>query len=498
VIGLARLAPKIVLACLIAVVCVYGAHALQLARYPWDWSPDEGLFLDYARRLLRAPESLYPKSVVPYPAIYGPLIAVALAPFVAWSDQPLSLARGFNVACVAAASLATFALVKRRAGAVAGAAAVALWLAPLDVSFWHLLVRPDTPMLASLLLGAFWLMPERLARGADRLDARRLLGGSAALLAAVLFKPTALLHAAPLLAAWLLVDYASAMRLFAVVGLGCLSSAALLELLSSGGFSWSQRLFADHPYFPGQVPVILQLFAERTWPVLLLAAAAFGVAWRRGRAPWRDGSFSLVVGGLLIVPALAKGGAYFNYLLPLLSGLVIAGGRWLGCGEPAGRAAPAGPLLASLTALALVLTTRFPLPSATDEATATFFYDFVRAKAREAPILAIAPDYAYFVVGQPVELEATGLLFLSMGAPGAEQIVERLTAGGYGLVIEGPWRLPDTAGTRALLAGYAPVGECRLGSFLGPLSYRLRVRRGSSQTFLPLPGIACRPILAPS
>jgi hypothetical protein len=489
---LARVAPAVALACLAGVLAVYGAQAAVLLRYAWDWSPDEGLFLDYARRLLQAPATLYPKSIVPYPAIYGPLIAVVLAPIAALAEQPLPAARALNLALLAAGGTAVFLLVRRRAGTAAGAAAVALWLAPLDVSFWHVLVRPDTPMLVALLLAACWLTPERLERGAQRLDTRRLLAGGAALVAATLFKPTAALHGAPLIGAWFLVDAAGAARLLAFVAGAGLACAALLELLSGGGWSWSQRLFAEHPYFPDQVGVILGLFATRTWPVLLLVAAAFADAWRRGRAPWRDGSVALVLGGLVILPALGKGGAYFNYLLPLLSALVIAGGRWLS------PAAWGGPLLAGPAALALALATAFPLPSAREGPTAAFFYDVVREAARDAPVLAIAPDYAYFVAGQPVEMEATGLLFLSQGAPGAELIVERLLGRRYALVIEGPWRLPATPGARAVFAGYVPVGECRLGSFLGPLPYRLSVPRGSRLKFLPPQGIDCRPAPAAS
>lgn len=503
-IRLARVAPKVVLACLAAVLTAYLARAFELLRYPWDWSPDEGLFLDYARRLVLAPASLYPKQVVPYPAIYGPLIAVLLAPLVAFCEHPLTAARALNLACVGVTGFVTFDLVRRRAGALLGAAAFTLSLAAFDLSFWHLLVRADTPMLTAFLLAAWHLMPARLQRGADRLEAGRLLRGSGCVLAAFLFKPTALLHAAPLILSWFLVDRRGAFRLSAAVSLSALISVALLELVTQGGFLWSQRLLSVHPYFPSQVPVILGLFASRTWPVLVLVVLAFAYAWRRGAAPWRDGSVTLVLGGLLVVPALAKGGAYFNYLLPLLSGLVVAGGRWLGdeAGpvRPQGRAQVAGALAAGLVALALAATTVFPLPSARDEATSTFFYGFVRsaAETEKPPILAIGPDYAYFVVGQPVEMEATGLIFLTTGAPGASVIVERFTNARYGLVIEGPWRLPDTPGVRRLFAAYEPVGECRLGSFLGPLPYRLSLRRGSRLKFLPPAGIDCRPALAPS
>ncbi len=65
------------------------------------------------------------------------------------------------------------------------------------------------------LWAAVALLPRRLERGADRLTPTRAIGGSALLLAAVLTKPTAVLHGALLVLGWPLVDIRSALALIA-------------------------------------------------------------------------------------------------------------------------------------------------------------------------------------------------------------------------------------------------------------------------------------------
>ena len=54
----------------LSVVLAYAICAWILIKYPWDWSPDEGLYLDYARRLLAAPATLFHGRAVPLPASY--------------------------------------------------------------------------------------------------------------------------------------------------------------------------------------------------------------------------------------------------------------------------------------------------------------------------------------------------------------------------------------------------------------------------------------------
>jgi hypothetical protein len=189
---IARLTAVLVAA---VVAAVYLAHAIALARYPWDWSPDEGLFLDYARRLLHAPGTLYGRTVVPIPLVYTPLFVLSLAPLVDL-PHPLQPARLLQVAWTALLVGAAYALVRQRAGRPLAAVTASLVLAPLGISFWYMLVRVDALMIALWTASAVWLLPRRLARGEDRLGRGRLLAGAAVLLAAVLAKPTAALHGA--------------------------------------------------------------------------------------------------------------------------------------------------------------------------------------------------------------------------------------------------------------------------------------------------------------
>ena len=54
----AALATTLAIGLGVVVVAIYVAHAGTLIRYPWDWSPDEGMFLDFARRARNEPGSL--------------------------------------------------------------------------------------------------------------------------------------------------------------------------------------------------------------------------------------------------------------------------------------------------------------------------------------------------------------------------------------------------------------------------------------------------------
>ncbi len=151
------------------VVLVYVAYAWELVSYPWDWSPDEGLYLDFARRLLDAPGSLYNERGVPVPAIYGPLFPALLAPVVRLAN-PLAAARVLTLAFTLLGALAVGALIRRRAGVLWASAGAALYLAIFDIASWFMLVRIDTPLLALWLWSAVLLLPRELRAGADRLS----------------------------------------------------------------------------------------------------------------------------------------------------------------------------------------------------------------------------------------------------------------------------------------------------------------------------------------
>lgn len=477
---------------IVAALVVLGAcarTAAVLLAYPWDWAPDEGLALDYARRVLEAPGTLYGRELVPFPAAYTPLLPLLLAPLVRIAEEPLLAARILALAWTAAAALSLFLLVRRRSGPALAVVAVALVLAPRDFSVWFLLVRVDGLMIALWLGAAAALMPARLEEGADELSNARLWTGTALLLASVLTKPTAVVHGAPLVLGWLLVNRRSAWRLTGAMLAAGLAALAALQLATDGGFLWTMRLWAIHPWHPGLFGRLVSMFVVAHGMLLLLVVVAIVVAWRRREHPFRDGAWLLVLGGLAILPALGKGGAWTNYLLPLYCALVA-----LAC-----RLWPATPPMAVLVpaALGLALLTRpFPLPTSADAATSAAFYSLVRDRGR--PLLATRPDYAYFVVHQPVEAEGSGLPYLvASRVPGTETLLERVRRRHYRLIVALPYFWPnDRAFETALSEGYDIAGTCTLAFFYGQSEFVLLLPRGEAARLVSPPAARCRSFAA--
>ena len=484
-----RAVPGATAAAALVVVAAFARSALALAGYPWDWAPDEGLALDYARRVVEAPGTLYGRELIPFPGAYTPLLPLLLAPLSGDAAAALFAARMLAVAWTAGACAAIALLVRGKAGAAAAALAVALVLAPRDSSVWFLLVRVDGLMIALWLGAAVFLVPDRLAAGADRLTRARLAAGTALLLAAVLAKPTAVVHGAPLVLGWLVVDRPSFWRLAAAMTAAGLGALLVLQWATDGGFLWTMRLWSIHPRQPGLLATLVSMFARAHAGVILFAAATVAAAWRGGAGRARDGAWLLVVGGLALVPALSKGGAWINYLLPLYCALVV-----LAC-----RLLPALPKAAALVpaALAVALLARpQPLPAPEDAATAARFYAFVRERGR--PLLATRPDLAYFVVGQPVETEGSGLPYLvAARVPGVDTLLERVRERRYRLVVALPYFWPnDPAFEAALSDGYAIVGTCALGYFYGRSEFLLLTPRGDPGAFSPAAGERCRAFAA--
>ena len=297
-----------------------------------------------------------------------------------------------------AGALAVYLLVRQKAPPVLAFAACALSLALLDLTFWHVLVRPDGPMLAFWLLAAVPLLPASLARGADRLSHARLAAGTALVMAACLSKPTAVVHGAPLVLGWLLVDRRSALRLGASLAATGLVTVLALQWVTDGGFLWVNRVWAFHPSQPSLPLLIVGYFASRAWPLLLVAGLSLALALRRSRDSLRDASWLLVAGALLVLPLTAKYGASWNYLVPALPALAIAAARWWpSSGDVLGvPRATAGAALFAVLGLALALTREFPLPTAEDERTARAFYGYVTAHTRASggPLLTLRPELA--------------------------------------------------------------------------------------------------------
>jgi len=484
----------------VVVLFAYLVRAGALVAYPWDWSPDEGLYLDHARRLVEAPGALHARSFVPFPSAYGPVLLLLLAPVIDASAGALFAARLVALGWTLAGTIAVYLLVRRSAPPLLALAACALALTPFDVTFWHMLVRPDGPMLAFLLLAAVPLLPAALAPGADRLSTGRLGLGTALVLAAVLAKATAAIHAAPLVLGWLLVDRRSGVRLALWLGVTGLAALLTLQWLTAGGFLWANRVWSYHPSAPWLPGVVVADFLGLAWPLVLLGLATLLAAGDRASA-LRDGSVLLLAGALLVLPLTTKSGASWNYLVPAVPALAVATARWWAAGAALGGIprATAGAALIAVVALVLGLTRPFPLPTPEDERTARAFYAFVKdhTRASGGPILAIRPEFAYFHVGQPVEMEGSCFIHLARGgAPGTELIEQRLGEARYSLVIW-TWPLPDMGGyRRATERSYAAAGGCKLGYYFGAVTATLLPRRDLFQPMLAQAGTRCGTALA--
>jgi hypothetical protein len=332
-------------------------------------------------------------------------------------------------------------------------------------------------------------MPSRLERGADRLSSARLWTGAALLLASVLAKPTAVIHGAPLVLGWFLVDRRSLWRLTGAMLAGGIGALVLLQIVTDGGFLWTAPLWGIHTRHQGLFGRLVSMFVVAHGMLLLLVVVAIVVAWRRRDQPFRDGAWLLVLGGLAILPTLGKGGAWTNYLLPLYCALVA-----LAC-----RLWPPTPAAAILVpaALGLALLMRpFPLPTSADADTSAAFYSFVRERGR--PLLATRPEYAYFVVRQPIEAEGSGLTHLvAARVPGTEVLLERVRRRYYRLIIALPYFWPNDRGFEAALAeGYEIAATCTLAFFYGRSEFVLLLPRGEAARLVPPPGARCRSFAA--
>jgi hypothetical protein len=408
----------------------------------------------------------------------------------------LAAARLLALGWTAATAGAVLALVRNQASRPLSLAIAAAFLVPLDVSFWYMLLRVDGLMIALWLWAAVLLLPRSMDRGSDQLGGVRLLAGSALLLSAVLTKPTAVVHGAPIVLAWLWVSRGTGLRLAGVVGAGGLLILLVLELLTSGGFLWVNRLWGYHIEHAGLMGWLMWTFGTMVLPVLLWALAGFGLSALLGGRPWREPALLLVLGGLAMAPGMRKFGAWWNYLLPGLAALVVAGGRWWGfvAARGSGGRGEAGALLATAALGALALTRTFPVPTDEDERTANVYYAFLETRVREArqPLLANRPDYPYFHVGQPVEIDGSHfLLHAASGLPGSELVLERLRRREYAVVSEEPRLWPRGPYRTALEENYRPVGVCGLAFYYGVQEYVLRVPRDHDVQFRPPPHTRC-------
>ena len=350
---------------------------------------------------------------------------------------------------------------RRRGSREAALVAAALALAPVAHSFWLGLARVDGLLVALWLWAAVALLPETLERGSETLSWPRVWAGGALLALAALAKPTAAVVGAPLVLGWLLVDRRSALRAaVATLALGGAALGALLAL-THGGFWWSLRLQLLHARVPGQTARLVGGALLRHGATLVAGLTAAALLGRRGRG-WRDGAVLLWLAGPLSVPLLSKSGAIFVYLLPWAAGQAVLVGRL--CGRLGAR----GLALGAAAIAALLALQRYPTPTAEDQRTAQAFYGYIAA--RGAPLLAANPDYAYYLVGEPVRIEGSSFPFLMRHRmPGVAGVLADLDAGRFRTVVE------KTRAGRLRTPAYSPVGACDVGFFNGPMRFTLLV-----------------------
>ncbi len=473
-------------------------HAATLAGYPWDWDPSEGQAIDGAMRLLDAPGTYFSTTAAaPTSQPYPPLFSILCLPGVAAFGASLAVAR--IVACAATvALLVAVVILARRAGppwlALAAAAVVVV---DESRSFWLVLARVDSLLVALLVWATVVAMPRTLARHGDVLDPRRALVGAALLTLAAFAKQTAVLHALPLLAAWLVVDPRSALRLGAALGVAGALSAALLVAVWGDAVVAGQAALAGHPWKAAQVTSNVLRFAKDDGAHLigaLVAAAVLARAAAAGRSAETaeaaeraatrpalaaltaaPSSLVLVAMGLVAVPLIGKHGAMWNYFLLLhVAGVLLFV-------ELMARTLPLRPWLApAAVTLALgwgALRGPFPLPDDEDRRTGAVIYDLVRE--RGAPVLATKLDLLYPLVGQPAEIEGDSFVWIGReGHPDIDRVFNRLQRGHYRTVLRRTYLWPVNLDQTLILPRYTEVLRCKVGLWFGDDTYRVFLPRG--------------------
>ncbi len=216
-----------------------------------------------------------------------------------------------------------------------------------------------------------------------------------------------------------------------------------------------------------------------------------------------ESAWLLVIGGGALLPLTAKGGASEVYLLPLVAAVATLGGRLFGRAETGQDVRPtdtahaaAGPTLATIAALLLLALHPARNPTRQDELTARFFYDYVLAHSSRVGrrLFAAMPNWAYFLAGQPLDVQGSDLPYLVEGnVTGTEGILRRVVARDYGIIVmfAEVWP-PKQEWQDALRYHYALAGACRLGYNYGTVYQQLLfLPRGEPHDFEPPEGARC-------
>jgi hypothetical protein len=487
----------------VALVAFVGP-ALTLVLYPFDWAPEEGLALDYARRFGSSPETLYPSSgtAVPFPLAYTPLFPLLLAPVLDLFAAPFVGPR-----LVVCALLVCLVIVLRQLiGGTQRTALLAIAFAFTNGKMFAYLaiVRVDLPMIVGAFAFLLVVLPAAIDARDERITWRRAALASAILALAMLTKPTAVVYVLPACAAWLVIDRPSAARLATACTIALVAVFVGLELVTDGGFGKTMSLWGTHPSLPHRVQTILTTTIAYAWPTLVPVVVILAVAGPLRRALLKDGAVLIALGAFTVLPLVLKAGAFYTYFIPPLLGVAVWIGRALSL-LPTTRARRSAEGAVLVMALFCLFARQLPLPDDDDLKTAQAFFGFIETvtSTSDAPIIATRPDFAYVVADHPTEIEGSGFMHLVRAKkPGLDDVIARVARQEYALIVA------DTvfyAAVPELLVStrdhYEAVAACALDSVNGLTLVYVFLPQGGERPLFPTgKGIRCQknPPLPPS
>ena len=326
--------------------------------------------------------------------------------------------------------------------------------------------------------------------------------GPPLLLAAVLVKPTAVLHGAPLVLGWFLVDRRSAWRLVAALAASGLAALGRCSCATGGGFLWATPPLGPAPRRPSRARRSCRscASARSVWPILVLALGRLRRGRpRRGASPARAGAAAAGRGAGRRAPPWASTAPRGTTSSPSRGPgrgdrlVVGAAARRPGRGAGAAVATPAvGALVASCSRRPGV----FPLPTAARRgdrpAPSTASRSDVSRGGRAARFL-VEPARPRLLPRQAARRDR-GLELPHAGppAPPAPSASRPASSAPYSLVV-GTWPLAPRPLAEARQTGYRYVGACRLGFYFGPVLTRVYVRRDLPFTLPASQGARCGP-----
>jgi hypothetical protein len=304
---------------LVLYAVVYLQFAVQLAGFPFDVDQGEGYdawsaWLVNLGQLPYTSNAEFPYYSSNYPPLWSYLVSIPMA----WLGPGLSSARLVStISAVAAAVVLGIAAQRLSGRPLAGALAAGFFLASPYVFHTTPLARVNSLALLCAVVGLTLF---------ERPTKRTVLLGSAALLAALFTKPTAVDAAlAGLLSLLLRQPRLALLARVLIVGLGLAGVGALMAL-TQGAFWLNDVAGNAIPFDLDQLWAYLANFSVLHCVVLAMAAAE--CVWmlrRRAWSPWALYGLTSTVAAL----GVAKWGAGESYFLGAIASVSVLSAVWV-------------------------------------------------------------------------------------------------------------------------------------------------------------------------